>query len=97
VDFAAAAILKGVLEETKPMGRFQGRWHGAWCSESWASARAVWKKVSPDEAAKDVACWHDACEDQGDFMHVLWCELRQLLGDVLPPEMAERVRGPIRR
>lgn len=70
-----------------------GRWGGGWRSDSWASARGLWKRPSPEEEAEDDRSWCEAACESGGLPRVLWCELCQLISDLVP-RWLRRARGP---
>jgi hypothetical protein len=59
---------------------------------SWASTRGLWKKPSVEEEEHDAELWREATREEGGFVTVLWCEVRQLCGDVLPTSVVEALR-----
>lgn len=58
------------------------KWGGDWHSASWTSARGLWVKLSPEQEAEEEREWEEAACEDGRLLHVLWCELCQLAGDV---------------
>lgn len=70
------------------------RWNGAWRSVTWASTRALWKPLTPEEQEQDARTWNEASNEQGSFAWVLWCEVRQLAGDVWSRCAGVEIRQP---
>lgn len=58
------------------------KWGGDWHSASWASARGLWVKLTPEQEDEDARAWVGAACEDGRLLHILWGELRQLVGDV---------------
>lgn len=79
--------VKGAVTMDQPVRR----WNGAWRSVTWASTRALWKKPTPEEEQRDAYTWREATCEHGSFVSVFWCEVRQLVGDVLPAEVHEEL------
>ena len=74
------------------MRRHLKKGDGAWTSVTWASTRGLWRKPSAEEEANDAESWSAAACEEGSFVTVMWCEVRQLVGDVLPSSVLEALR-----
>lgn len=68
------------------MQRQGEHWDGAWRSATWANTRALWKRPTPEEEAHDARTWSEAACEHGSFASVLWCEIRQLVADLISTE-----------
>lgn len=76
--------------ETERGARSWGPWSEGWRSPSWASARALWARHSPEDEAEDDRTWCDAACEDGGLLRVLWCEVCQLFHDVVPFRRSKR-------